>query len=138
MSLVHVVFMWKKRFVFREHAELLSCVDETQRETADEDTGRVNRGLQHPLTSLYILMGSCLRPLRQGLRVLCYAVGEENTGSSWQRSIGHQKSGKPSSQCRSFCEAELTRRLMCRSKVSFESNLTPKISNALHFVSGAP
>ncbi len=38
MSLVHVVFMWKKRFVFREHAELLSCVNETQRETTNEGT----------------------------------------------------------------------------------------------------
>ena len=65
MSLVLVVFVWKKRFVFREYAELLSCVIETQRETADEDTRRVNRGLQHPLTSPYILMGSGFRPLRQ-------------------------------------------------------------------------
>ncbi len=51
---MHVVFVWKKRFVFREHAEVLSGV-ETQRETAYEATGGVNRGLQHPLTSLYIL-----------------------------------------------------------------------------------
>ncbi len=62
---MHVVFVWKRRFVFREYAELLSCVTETQREMADEEMGRVNRGLQHPLTSLYILMGSCFCPLRQ-------------------------------------------------------------------------
>ncbi len=38
---MHVVFVWKRRFVFREYAELLSCVNETQRETADENTVRV-------------------------------------------------------------------------------------------------
>ncbi len=81
----------EKIFVFREHAELLSCVNETQREMAGEDTGRVSRGLQHPLTSLYILTGSGFRPLRQVSAAYSIQATEPNF-ISWGQDGGRSSS----------------------------------------------
>ena len=51
--------------VFGEHAELLSCVYETKGKTGSEDTERVNRKLQHPLTLRMYLARSNFHPFRQ-------------------------------------------------------------------------